>query len=105
MATRRGCLRAGRASASQTPARSADNGASKLNAPLLAFDTAQGAMSAAILAGGEVLAHRFEPRTRGHAEALMPMIGAVLEEARLGMAGLGALAVTIGPGTFTGLRV
>lgn len=62
-------------------------------------------MSAAILAGGEVLAHRFEPRTRGHAEALMPMIGAVLEEARLGMAGLGALAVTIGPGTFTGLRV
>ena len=62
-------------------------------------------MSAAICAGGEVLAHRFEPRTRGHAEALMPMIEAVLEEARLGMADLGALAVTIGPGTFTGLRV
>lgn len=43
-------------------------------------------------------------RTRGHAEELMPMIEAVLEEAALSPADLTALAVTIGPGTFTGLR-
>jgi tRNA threonylcarbamoyladenosine biosynthesis protein TsaB len=43
-------------------------------------------------------------RTRGHAEELMPMIEAVLEEASLSPADLTALAVTIGPGTFTGLR-
>lgn len=73
--------------------------------PLLAFDTAQGAMSAAVVDGGTVLAHHFELRTRGHAEELMGMIGAVLAEAGVKPADLTALAVTIGPGTFTGLRV
>jgi tRNA threonylcarbamoyladenosine biosynthesis protein TsaB len=55
--------------------------------------------------GERVLAHRFEVRTRGHAEALMPMLSAVMAEAGVTPATLGALAVTIGPGTFTGLRV
>lgn len=72
---------------------------------LLAFDTAQGALSAAIMDGEGVLASSFEPRTRGHAEALMPLLETVLAEAALGFADLDALAVTIGPGTFTGLRV
>ncbi|WP_185680872.1 tRNA (adenosine(37)-N6)-threonylcarbamoyltransferase complex dimerization subunit type 1 TsaB [Parvibaculum sedimenti] len=84
-------------------ARSSDNGASVLT--LLAFDTAQGALSAAILGREGVVAYRFEPRTRGHAENLMPMLEAVMAEAGLGFADLDALAVTIGPGTFTGLRV
>ncbi len=44
-------------------------------------------------------------RTRGHAEALMPMLEAVLAEAGVAPAALDALAVTVGPGTFTGLRV
>ncbi|MGB3810472.1 MAG: tRNA (adenosine(37)-N6)-threonylcarbamoyltransferase complex dimerization subunit type 1 TsaB [Parvibaculum sp.] len=73
--------------------------------PLLALDTAQGALSAAILDGERILAHRFEVRTRGHAEELMPMIEAVLADASLTPGDLTALAVTIGPGTFTGLRV
>jgi tRNA threonylcarbamoyladenosine biosynthesis protein TsaB len=72
---------------------------------LLAFDTAQGALSAAVMDGEGVLAAAFEPRTRGHAEALMPLLETVLAEAALGFAGLDALAVTVGPGTFTGLRV
>lgn len=42
---------------------------------------------------------------RGHAEALMPMLEAVFAEADVGVDDVGALAVTIGPGTFTGLRV
>lgn len=62
-------------------------------------------MSAAVVDGGTVLAHQFELRTRGHAEELMGMIAAVMEEAGLKPADLTALAVTIGPGTFTGLRV
>lgn len=72
---------------------------------LLAFDTAQGALSAAIMDGEGVLVSSFEPRTRGHAEALMPLLETMLAEAALGFADLDALAVTIGPGTFTGLRV
>ncbi len=72
---------------------------------LLAFDTAQGALSAAVMDGEGVLASSFEPRTRGHAEALMPLLETVLAEAALSFADLDALAVTVGPGTFTGLRV
>jgi tRNA threonylcarbamoyladenosine biosynthesis protein TsaB len=72
---------------------------------LLAFDTAQGALSAAVCDGGEVRAAAFELRTRGHAEELMPLLERLLAEARLGFADLDALAVTVGPGTFTGLRV
>lgn len=71
---------------------------------LLAFDTAQGALSVALI-GDKPIAHRHELRHRGHAEALMPMIAAVLEEGNLGYDELEAVAVTIGPGTFTGLRV
>ena len=72
---------------------------------VLAFDTAQGALSAAIHDGEGVLASAFELRARGHAEELLPMIETVLAESALGFGDLDALAVTIGPGTFTGLRV
>lgn len=72
---------------------------------VLAFDTAQGALSVAVHDDGGALASAFELRTRGHAEELMPAIETVLAEAALGFSDLDALAVTIGPGTFTGLRV
>jgi tRNA threonylcarbamoyl adenosine modification protein YeaZ len=42
---------------------------------------------------------------RGHAEALMPMIAEVMDEARLDFAGLDLIAATTGPGTFTGVRI
>jgi len=42
---------------------------------------------------------------RGHAEALAPMVDVVMREAALGMGAIDRLAVTIGPGTFTGTRV
>lgn len=72
---------------------------------LLAFDTAQGALSAAIRDAEGEIACLFEERTRGHAEALLPMIETVMAEAALGFSDLDMLAVTVGPGTFTGLRV
>jgi len=76
---------------------------------VLAFDTCFGACSTAILtraADGEVRrATRFEPMTKGHAEALFPMIDAVMAEAGAGYGDLDAIAVTVGPGTFTGTRV
>jgi tRNA threonylcarbamoyl adenosine modification protein YeaZ len=42
---------------------------------------------------------------RGHAEALMPLIAAAMSEAGMAFAELDRIAVTIGPGSFTGLRV
>jgi len=72
---------------------------------LLALDTAQGALSAVLIRGEDILARHFELRTKGHAEELTGLIARLLDEARLTPADLTALAVTIGPGTFTGLRV
>ncbi len=73
---------------------------------LLAIDTSMGACSAAVLRTGpaERLARRFEAMERGHAEALFPMIEAVMEEAGLSIGELDRIAVTLGPGSFTGVR-
>jgi len=76
---------------------------------ILCIDTALGACSAAVVecAGDEVTvrARAFEMRDRGHAEALAPMIRAVMEDAALDFQAIDRFAVTIGPGSFTGLRV
>ncbi len=72
---------------------------------ILAVDTALGACSVAILDGGRTLSHRFEIMERGHAEALAPMVEAAMDEAELPFTALERLAVTTGPGTFTGQRV
>src|SRR5271169_756924 len=72
---------------------------------ILAADTALGACSVALLDDARVFAHRFEPMERGHAEALAPMVDEAMREAGLAFAELDRLAVTTGPGTFTGQRV
>ncbi|MEJ0043711.1 MAG: tRNA (adenosine(37)-N6)-threonylcarbamoyltransferase complex dimerization subunit type 1 TsaB [Rhizomicrobium sp.] len=72
---------------------------------LLAVDTALGACSVALLDGDAVLAHRLVAMERGHAEALAPMVEHAMTDARLSFAALDRLAVTTGPGTFTGQRV
>ena len=72
---------------------------------LLAVDTALGACSVALLEGDQVRAHIFEPMDRGHAERLAPMVEEAMNAARCDFASLTRLAVTTGPGTFTGQRV
>src|SRR4051812_30102146 len=72
---------------------------------LLAVDTALGACSAALLDGDAVLAHQLVVMERGHAEALAPMVQALMQQARVPFADIERLAVTTGPGTFTGQRV
>jgi tRNA threonylcarbamoyladenosine biosynthesis protein TsaB len=72
---------------------------------ILAADTALGACSVAVLDGTRVLAHRFEAMERGHAEALAPMVDAAMRASGIGFSGIDRLAVTTGPGTFTGQRV
>jgi tRNA threonylcarbamoyladenosine biosynthesis protein TsaB len=73
---------------------------------VLAFDSSGAACSAAIRDDeGRLLAYRFQPMARGHAELLMPMLRDVMAEAGLAFGGLDLIAATIGPGSFTGIRV
>src|ERR1700719_3039168 len=48
---------------------------------------------------------RSVPMMRGHAEALMPLIAIVMSGAEIEFSDLDRIAVTVGPGRFTGLRV
>jgi tRNA threonylcarbamoyladenosine biosynthesis protein TsaB len=74
---------------------------------ILAIDTALDACAAAVLDTGSsrLIARESQPMKRGHAEALMPLIARVMKEAGLPFAALDRVAVTAGPGSFTGLRV
>ena len=72
---------------------------------ILGFDTATSACSAAVWEDGRIAARRFEPMSRGQSERLMPMVREVLSEAGADFPDLDLLAVTTGPGAFTGLRI
>ena len=74
---------------------------------ILAIDTALQVCACAVLdtASGEMLASESLPMARGHAEALMPQIARVMDAAGCEFAMLDRIAVTVGPGSFTGLRV
>ncbi len=74
---------------------------------VLAIDTALEACSAAVLdtAQAAIIASETQDMVRGHAEALMPLVARVLDRAQLDFADLDRIAVTTGPGSFTGLRV
>jgi tRNA threonylcarbamoyladenosine biosynthesis protein TsaB len=72
---------------------------------ILAVDTALGACSVAVLESECVRAHRFAAMDRGHAEALAPLVQETMREAGLAFGDIDRLAVTTGPGTFTGQRV
>lgn len=72
---------------------------------ILAIDTALEACSVVLMDGNAIIAREHEAMARGHAEALMPMIARLREAASLDFTTLDRIAVTVGPGSFTGLRV
>ncbi len=75
---------------------------------ILALDTSMGACGAAVLRTDATLRRVFareQRMARGHAEALMPMVAEVMAEAGLDFAALDLIAATLGPGSFTGVRI
>ena len=72
---------------------------------VLAFDTTASSCSIAVLQNKKPLAEKQKSIERGHAEFLVPLIEETLLEAKLSYRDLDLLAVTTGPGAFTGIRI
>jgi tRNA threonylcarbamoyladenosine biosynthesis protein TsaB len=74
---------------------------------ILAIDTALDACAAAVLDtdAARLIAQESLPMQRGHAEAVMPLLGRVMQSSGVDFSDLDRIAVTTGPGSFTGLRV
>ena len=71
---------------------------------LIAFDTSAAHCAAALLLGDRIIT-RVDDMAKGQAEHLMPMLEQMLVEAGAGWGDLDAIAVGIGPGNFTGIRI
>lgn len=71
---------------------------------LLAIDTTSGACSVALL-DGEAVTEQFVQAERDHTRRLLPMVDSVLAEGGCKLSDIDALAVSRGPGSFTGLRI
>jgi tRNA threonylcarbamoyladenosine biosynthesis protein TsaB len=74
---------------------------------VLAIDTALEACAAGVFDSyhGAMVAAESVPMGRGHAEYLMPQLARLMDAAELEFADLDRIVVTVGPGSFTGLRV
>lgn len=75
--------------------------------PVVAIDTALGSCAVAVYdAGlGETLAVESIDMSRGHAEAIIPMVERVVRSSRVDFGDMERIVTTVGPGSFTGLRV
>ena len=72
---------------------------------VLALDTCLSACAGAVVADGRLLSRAIEPMQRGHQERIAGMTSELMAAAGLEFAALDRVAVTVGPGSFTGLRI
>ncbi len=72
---------------------------------ILAFETASGRCSVAISAGPDIIATELIFENSQQAERLTSMISSILSRAQLNLSDIDYLAVTNGPGSFTGIRI
>ncbi|MFN4057600.1 MAG: tRNA (adenosine(37)-N6)-threonylcarbamoyltransferase complex dimerization subunit type 1 TsaB [Roseinatronobacter sp.] len=72
---------------------------------VLGFDTSAAHCAAALVCGDQVLAERALDMAKGQAEALVPLLEQVLQDAGKGWRDLAGIGVGVGPGNFTGIRL
>ena len=72
---------------------------------ILALETSAKAVSAAVTEEGAVVCSAYQNTGLTHSRTLMPMVKAMLENADLTLADMGAISVAAGPGSFTGIRI
>jgi tRNA threonylcarbamoyladenosine biosynthesis protein TsaB len=72
---------------------------------ILALDTCLNACAGAVVRDGLVLSKIVEPMQRGHQERIALMTSELMAAANLTFSDLDRVAVTVGPGSFTGLRI
>ena len=72
---------------------------------ILGIDTATQIASVGITCGEEALAEASNRATSNHTETLLPLIADVLSQAKVSLRDIVGIGVSIGPGTFTGLRI
>jgi tRNA threonylcarbamoyladenosine biosynthesis protein TsaB len=81
---------------------------------ILGLDTSISVASVAISEGGRLVAEDFYPRKgsaegsgakSNHAEIILPLVDSVLRPAGIGLSEVAGIAVSIGPGSFTGVRI
>ncbi len=72
---------------------------------ILALEASGAACSVAVMGDDSLLAQRQQPMDRGHAEVLMPLVMDAMSEAGIAFADLATIAVGVGPGSFTGIRI
>src|SRR5580658_8246903 len=77
----------------------------RASANVLAFDCAGASCACAVLADGIVATREIAAMERGQAEALLPMIERAMARAAMRFSDLDLIAVTVGPGSFTGVRI
>ena len=72
---------------------------------ILSIDTSTDYLSVAITDGAKVLARYHKPSHRNHSRLLIPTISGLVGKLRSGFKGIDGICVSVGPGSFTGLRI
>jgi len=72
---------------------------------VLGINTVADVCEAALVDGVRVVAHVSEPMTQGHDARLAPVVQQLMSEASVEFTQLDRVAVIVGPGSFTGVRV
>jgi len=72
---------------------------------LLAFDASTLACSACVMQDGKILSSRYRNTGLTHSQTLLPLIDGVLCDAGISVDEVDRIAVTVGPGSFTGIKI